>query len=58
MDVSSPSAINDAIMTGLREANEDPTIYAFHYASWEFNPKVKLDSLKGEMHNRTVFERD
>ena len=57
-DVSSPSSINDAIMVGLREANEDPTIYAFHYATWEMNPYVPLDSLRSEMRNRSVFERD
>jgi hypothetical protein len=57
-DVSSPSSINDAIMRGLREANEDPTIYAFHYATWEMNPDVPLDSLRDEMRNKLAFERD
>ncbi len=57
-DVSSPSSLNDAIMVGLREANEDPTIYAFHYATWEMNPDITLDSLRAEMRDRKAFERD
>jgi len=57
-DVSSPSSINDAIMRGLRDANSDPTIYAFHYATWEMNPDVPLDSLRDEMRNKLAFERD
>lgn len=57
-DVSSPSSLNDAIMVGLREANEDPTIYPFHYATWEMNPNVPLSSLRHEMRNKRDFERD
>lgn len=57
-DVSSPSSLNDAIMVGLREANEDPTIYPFHYATWEMNPNVPLSSLRSEMRNKRDFERD
>lgn len=57
-DVSSPSSLNDAIMVGLREANDDPTMYPFHYATWEMNPFVPLNSLRSEMRNRRDFERD
>jgi hypothetical protein len=57
-NVSSPSSLNDAIMTGLRDANEDRTIYGFHYATWEMNPHVPLDSLRDEMRNAKEFERD
>lgn len=57
-DVSSPSSLNDAIMVGLREANEDPTIYAFHYSTWEMNPDIPLSSLRDEMNKPREFERD
>jgi len=58
IDVSSPSSINDAIMTGLRDAIDDPSIYGFHYATWEMNPNVPLSSLRSEMRNKSTFERD
>lgn len=57
-DISSPSSINDAIMRGLRSSVSDPTIYSFHYATWEMNPNIPLDSLRDEMRNPEAFERD
>ena len=58
-DVSSPSSLNDSIMRGIRQANEDPTIYPFHYATWEMNPNLSLASLRSEMlSDRRSFDRD
>lgn len=58
VDVSSPSSLNDAIMVGLREANKKPSTFAWHYATWEVNPNITLDSLKDEMVNQVIFDRD
>lgn len=57
-DISSPCSINDSLMQTLREANQDPTIYGFHYATWEMNPNIPLISLKTEQLNPQEFERD
>jgi hypothetical protein len=57
-DVSSPSSINDFIMRSLRSANQNRSVYGFHYATWEMNPNVPLESLRDQMGNPQDFERD
>jgi len=57
-DVSSPSSINDFIMRSLRTANTNASTYGFHYATWEMNPNVPIESLRDQMHNPQNFERD
>jgi hypothetical protein len=59
--MSSPSAINDQIMT-LRRQNEGSDLATVaHYASWEFNPRVKRNSAfirKKYKDNPIKAERD
>lgn len=57
-DVSSPSSINDFIMRSLRSATTNSSTYGFHYATWEMNPNVPLESLRDQMGNQQEFERD
>lgn len=42
--VSSPWELLDKIMTLVRTADRDPTRVAFHYPTWEFNPRIRRDS--------------
>jgi hypothetical protein len=57
-NISSPSAGNDAIMTLVREGRHKQNAVTAHYATWEFNPQIPLESLKDEMQNKITFERD
>ena len=42
--ISSPMDINDTIMTKYREAEGDPRFYTFKRTTWEFNPKLPLET--------------
>jgi len=50
--ISSPTSKNDRLMLMLREADRVKSRYAFHYATWEFNPKIKFE------HLQEYFEKD
>lgn len=50
--ISSPVSKNDKLMLMLRSADRVPSRYAFHYATWEFNPRISFDDLK------EYFEKD
>lgn len=59
--ISSPWEILDKIMTLVRTADRDPTRVAFHYATWEFNPRIRRDDeqMSAEFANDPVAaERD
>jgi len=59
--ISSPWELLDKIMTLVRTADRDPTRVAFHYATWEFNPKIHRNSpqIMAEYANDPVAaERD
>jgi hypothetical protein len=58
VDVSSPSSMNDSIMRGLRATSSNPSIYGFHYSTWEMNPNVPLEALRDQMSDQAGFERD
>jgi hypothetical protein len=57
-DISSPASLNDPGMRLLKESATDETSYGWHYATWDFNPKISMSSLKSEMKDRIIFERD
>jgi hypothetical protein len=58
-NISSPSSIKDKIMRLVRESENDPKKYAFHYATWEFNPYETYEELWSEEGgNRETFYRD
>lgn len=61
-NISSPSAIDDEIMTLVNQA-QDPEkgkkIYAFHFATHEINPEMTYESLQEEAKTKGLsFERD
>lgn len=59
--ISSPWEILDKIMTLVRTADRDPTRVAFHYPTWEFNPKIRRndEQMTAEYANDPVAaERD
>lgn len=44
LNISSPSAYNDPIMTLLRKSEKSDLMVGFHYATWEVNPELPPDS--------------
>jgi len=58
-NISSPSSIKDKIMRLVREAANDKSKYAWHYATWEFNPMESEEELRRtEGGNPMTFARD
>lgn len=59
--ISSPWELLDKIMSLIRTADKDPTRVAFHYSTWDFNPKLRRDSqeIASEFANDPIgAERD
>jgi hypothetical protein len=52
--VSSPSAINDYIMTSYRKALGSSEILRFKYKSWEYNPLLRKKDFAEEFRNDPV----
>lgn len=49
LNVSSPKAEDDPIMTKYAAAKADPKTYCFHYATWDINPDLDKAEMKSEM---------
>lgn len=52
--VSSPSGIQDYIMTSYRRAMGSSEIFRFKYASWEFNPLLKREDFAEEFRDKPI----
>jgi hypothetical protein len=58
-NISSPSAKDDRIMRSVRAAKENRKIYAYHYPTWEANPRISREMLEPQFQqSRMVSERD
>lgn len=49
LNVSSPKAEDDPIMTKFAAAKADPKTYCFHFATWDINPELDKAEMKSEM---------
>lgn len=59
MNISSPSSVNDMIMTLERRHRGSKTVYAFKYPTWKFNPDFARKDFDEEYRTNAVeAERD
>ena len=59
LNVSSPKAEDDPIMSLEVRSKKDPKSYCFHFATWEINPTISLEDMQSEQDKDPVaFERD
>lgn len=61
LNVSSPSSITDGICTRYNMSNSDPSIYAFHYPTWDFSPKYERNDpqiISAYARNKIEADRD
>lgn len=54
VNISSPSTSTDKIMRLVREAKKTTNRVAYHYATWEMNPKITRDDLKDEFRKNPI----
>jgi len=54
VNISSPSSSNDKIIRLIREANKAKNRIAYHYATWEMNPKISKEDLDDEFRKDPV----
>lgn len=52
--ISSPSEVNDLIMTKYRAAIGSKNVYGIKKATWEINPGITKDDLQSEFHEDAV----
>jgi hypothetical protein len=57
--ISSPHSKLDIGMRMLKQSKIDPTIYGFHYPTWEFNPTIQRKDLNSDyLKDPVKAERD
>lgn len=58
INISSPSRVNDMIMTLVKKSANQRNALAFHLPTWELNPNVTRESLMQSLEPGQDFERD